>query len=49
MVKTDDDRPVNDIGGYTGNRLIDVRRGEQTITVKIPADSAWTLDIADIT
>ena len=49
VVKTDNDRPVNDIGGYTGNRLIDVRRGEQTITVKIPADSAWTLDIADIT
>ena len=49
VVKTDDDRPVNDIAANTGNRPIEVRRGEQTITVKIPADSAWTLDIADIT
>jgi hypothetical protein len=49
VVKTDDGRPVNDIAANTGNRPIEVRRGEQTITVKIPADSAWTLDIADIT
>jgi hypothetical protein len=34
--------PVNGIGGSTGNRLIDGRRGEQT-TVEIPADSDPTL------
>lgn len=38
---------VNEIGAYTGSRLVDEAAGDQTSQVEIQADADWTMSIAD--
>lgn len=50
VLKTDgsDSLLVNEIGAYSGQHLVNARKGSMITTLTINADSDWTVDIADL-
>lgn len=47
VVETADDLLVNEIGAYSGKRLIGAR-GESTSTIEVRADGAWTMSVGGL-
>jgi hypothetical protein len=39
---------VNEIGAYSGTRLINIHDNSLTTTLTVNADAAWTIDVADV-